>query len=260
MLIFPGARKKNLVDVIDIVDMALLQDSNGHVVIQAPAPVLGNSAAAVVTTTAATPPPENTNNIFLYESSGNMYLPQVGVMTSMHELFVHFFSWSFVKKKAVDDWSGSQYDYAAQTHNWALSPAVVAERTTRELTELLPINSLPTALQIAAVAEAAEAEGQYPPPHSEDLLKKVIADSLGPSGGGSLNSAGTPGTIKAENLNGYSEGGYSPEPMMADYSYDPNFQQTWCSNPPLTPTTPTSHNTFEDYHLNSYNRYVIVIH
>merc|ERR1711953_638437 len=151
--------------------MALLQDSNGHVVIQAPAP-MGNSAAAVVTTTAATPPPENTNNIFLYESSGNMYLPQ-----------------------AVDDWSGSQYDYAAQTHNWALSPAVVAERTTRELTELLPINSLPTALQIAAVAEAAEAEGQYPPPHSEDLLKKVIADSLGPSGGGSLNSAGTPGTI-----------------------------------------------------------------
>ena len=172
--------------------------------------------------------------------------------------FVHFFSWSFIIK-AVDEWS--PYDYAAQTHNWALSPAVVAERTTRELTELLPINSLPTALQIAAVAEAAEAEGQYPPPHSEDLLKKVIADSLGPSGGGSLNSAGTPGTIKAENLNGYSEaGGYSPEPMMADYSYDPNFQPTWCSNPPLTPTTPSSHNTFEDYHLNSYNRYVIVIH
>ena len=53
--------------------MALLQD-NGHVVIQAPPPVMGNTA----TSAAATPPPENTNNIFLYETSGNMYLPQVG--------------------------------------------------------------------------------------------------------------------------------------------------------------------------------------
>lgn len=168
----------------------------------------------------------------------------------------------FPMKKAVDEWS--HYDYAAQTHNWALSPAVVAERTTRELTELLPINSLPTALQIAAVAEAAEAEGHCSPPHSEDLLKKVIADSLGSgNGGGGGNSATCiQGTIKTENLNGYSiaGSGYSPEPMIADLtSYDPNFQQSWCSNPPMTPTTPTSHNTCAmSFDLNSYNRYCLM--
>eukprot|EP00093_Oithona_nana_P013845 13845.XXX_188608_189796_1 [CDS] Oithona nana genome sequencing. len=45
--------------------------------------------------------------------------------------------------------------------------------------------------------------------------------------------------------------------MIADLtSYDPNFQQSWCSNPPMTPTTPTSHNTCAmSFDLNSYNSF-----
>ena len=141
------------------------------------------------------------------------------------------FSFFYVTKKAVDEWSS--YDYADHYY----SPAVVAERTTQELHELLPVNALPTALQIAA----SEGEGG-PANHSEDLLRKVIVDSLGP--------ATTP-TVKAEgSLNGFSSnasgggtGPYSPGPSsLPDLTYDPSYQQPW-SNPSLTPTTPTSHNT-----------------
>ena len=90
MLIFNFQDPENhLSEIIDGIDMALLQDTNGHVVIQAPAPVLGNSvAAAAVVTAAATPPPENTNNIFLYESSGNMYLPQVWILSTVGKIAI----------------------------------------------------------------------------------------------------------------------------------------------------------------------------
>ena len=65
-----------------------------------------------------------------------------------------------------------------------MSPAAVAERTTRELTELLPINALPTALQLANAesegeVEAAEQTNLDDSPPSEDLLRRAIANSLG---------------------------------------------------------------------------------
>ena len=70
----------------DDIDIDMLQDNAGHVVIQAPPPVLTGvpvttgSAAAVTATNAVhttnSPPTEN-NSIFLYESSANTYLSQV---------------------------------------------------------------------------------------------------------------------------------------------------------------------------------------
>ena len=68
----------------DEIDMAMLQDNAGHVVIQAPPPVLTSVPAAVTASPAAvlttsSPPPIENSNIFLYESSANTYLSEVRI-------------------------------------------------------------------------------------------------------------------------------------------------------------------------------------
>ena len=126
--------------------------------------------------------------------------------------------------QAFDDWS--HYGEYTQTHqHWSsLSPAAVAERTTRELTELLPINALPTALQLSNAESEGEMEAVEQPP-SEDLLHRAIASSLV---GDVRNEACDEATHSFS---------YSMSDNMPDTTYDTNYQH-WSSAVTMTPTSP----------------------
>ena len=129
--------------------------------------------------------------------------------------------------QAFDDWS-HYGEYTQNQQNWSssLSPAAVAERTTRELTELLPINALPTALQLANAESEDEVEANADQSHlddappSEDLLRRAIAPILGEE-------------VREETTEAAAFSYAAFPDNMPDTAYDPHYQH-W-SSVPMTP-------------------------